>query len=386
MKILHVIPSYVPAYRYGGPLRAVFGLAEAQVQAGDEVTVFTTDADGPERLNVESERAVKVGSHSAYYFRVSFPRRLHRAPRMVASLRRQLPGFDLVHLHSVFLWPTLAAAREARRARRPYVVSPRGMLVNELIAGRGSFRKRAWLALFEKRTLARCSRIVVTSELERVEICRLGLDLAPIREVPNGIDPEVLRRPDPSEVSEAVSTAIRSGPYLLFLGRISWKKGLERLVRVASRGTLRLILAGPDDEGLESRLRALASELQAGSRVEFLGEVRGVDRAALLHEARALVLPSSSENFGNSALEAMACGAPVILTPGVGLAGLVERAQAGWVVAGDEALLSVLQLVSARPDLAAAAGERGREVVRESFDWESIARRMADVYREAMPA
>jgi glycosyltransferase involved in cell wall biosynthesis len=166
MRILHVIPTYVPAYRYGGPVRSVHGLAEAQAAAGDEVAVFTTDVDGPGRLEVPLAVPVAVGRHVARYFPVASPRRLMRSPAMRPALARELPGRDLVHLHSVFLWPTLAAARAALRAGIPYVVSPRGMLDPELVRRRGALRKRLWIALFERRTLAGAARIVATSAQE----------------------------------------------------------------------------------------------------------------------------------------------------------------------------------------------------------------------------
>lgn len=387
MNILHVIPSYVPAFRYGGPMRSVHGLACAQAAAGDRVVVMTTDADGPARLDVPLGRPVPVDGHQAWYFRTGFPRRLARAPGLIGALAAELPSFDVVHLHSVFLWPTLVAARAARRARRPYVVSPRGMLVSDLIRRRGALRKRLWIALCERRTLAESARIVVSSPLEATEIARLGLDLAPLREVPNGIDPEVLAVPDAALVSAPVAAAVAGGPYALFLGRLSWKKGIDLLLRAAAQTTMRVLIAGPDDEGLRPRLEALAHELEQSARVAFLGEVRGADRSALLHSARVLVLVSASENFANAVLEAMACGVPVILSPAVGLAPEVERRAAGWVIPADEQhLAAALRRCLEHPDLARAAGEHGRQAVAATYSWAAVASRMSAVYHEAIEA
>ena len=137
MRILHVVPSYLPAWRYGGPIRSVHGLAKAQVRAGDEVEVFTTDADGAGRLDVPTGGPVEIDGVRVNYFRRSRPRRLYRSRAMGEALRRRLREFDVAHLHSAFLWPTQAAARAAAAARVRYFVSPRGMLVQSLIAETG---------------------------------------------------------------------------------------------------------------------------------------------------------------------------------------------------------------------------------------------------------
>jgi glycosyltransferase involved in cell wall biosynthesis len=171
-------------------------------------------------------------------------------------------------------------------------------------------------------------------------------------------------------------------PFLLFLGRISWKKGLDRLVRaLAGVEGVRLIVAGNDDEGYWPRIAALVEDLGLGARVSAVGVVRGADKERLFAAAQALVLPSYSENFGNVVLEAMAAGCPVVVTPEVGAAEIVEREGAGAVVSGEPgrlgpALGALLrdrerrELMSTRGKAAAAA-----------LSWEQLAPRMAELYR-----
>jgi glycosyltransferase involved in cell wall biosynthesis len=386
MNILHVIPTYVPAYRYGGPVRSVHGLAEAQAASGDRVVVFTTDRDGVGRLDVPEGSPVRVGSHEARYFPVGFPAPLGRSPAMGSALSAEIRLFDIVHLHSVFLWPTRAAARAARRAGKRYVVSPRGMLAGDLIRRRGSLRKRLWIALVERRTLAESSGIVASSGLESEELRALGLDLAQVFEVPNGVDPEELRAPRPEQISPEVAGVVDAGPYALLFGRYSWKKGIGLAIRATSKVPgIRLVCAGPDDEGLRPGLEELAESLGLRDRVRFLPELRGPDRAAILRGARVTLLPSLSENFGNSGLESLACGTPVIVSRGVGLAATVESCDAGWVVDADEAALAGgLEEAFADPDAASEAGARGRRTVLESFSWSVVANRMRAVYEEVL--
>lgn len=381
MRILHVVPSYLPAWRYGGPIRSVHGLAKAQAALGHEVEAFTTDADGPGRLAVPTGRAVDRDGVAVRYFPLGRPARLYRSPAMGRALSARVREFDIVHLHSVFLWPTWAAARAARAAGVPYVVSPRGMLVGDLIRRRGAVRKRLWIRFVERSTLAGAGAILATSRVELEEIRRLKLDLAPVAVVPNGIEVADFDPVSGPEISPQVESLIRD-PYVLYLGRVSWKKGLEPLLEaVALRPPVRLVIAGVDDEGQRPRLEALARSRGVEDRIRFAGPVHGPDRVALLRGARALALVSTSENFGNAVLEAMACGVPVVVSAGVGLADEVAAAGCGFVVdRAPAAIAEALGKLWENPQDARELGRRGRERVIQEFEWPTIAGRAVEAY------
>ena|SRR5215510_7188417 len=150
MRILHVVPSYLPAVRYGGPIFAVHGLCRALAAKGHEVQVFTTNIDGAGISSTPIATPVDLDGIQIRYFSCPLVRRLYWAPALGRALHLELGKLDVVHLHSVFLWPTWAAARAARKARVPYVLSPRGMLVKDLIARRSRLTKSAWIHLIEK--------------------------------------------------------------------------------------------------------------------------------------------------------------------------------------------------------------------------------------------
>jgi glycosyltransferase involved in cell wall biosynthesis len=369
VKILHVVPTYVPAWRHGGPILAVHGLCKALVARGHEVTVFTTDVNGDERLDVPLAQPVPVDGVLVWYFPVRSAR-TSWSPAMGRALTERTAGFDLVHLHSVFLWPTSAAARAAERAGVPYVLSPRGMLVPELLAQRGRLRKATWMLLAERRTIERAAALHVTSELEAAEAARLGLPLPPAFVIPNGVDFEPDGVPQKRE------------PFLLFLGRVSWKKGLDRLVpALAHVPGVHLKVAGNDEEGLQPELERLAESAGVGLRISFLGPVHGEEKASLLSRAALLVLPSYSENFGNVVLEAMAAGCPVAVTPEVGLAETVRETGAGIVADGDPARLGeALRDLLADPARREEMGRRGRRAA-ERFSWPAVAAEMEAAYR-----
>lgn len=384
MNLVHLIPSYLPAVRYGGPIRSVHGLARELVRLGHRVHVLTTDIDGPGRLNVPTDRWVELDGVEVRYCPVGRPRRITRAPAMRGELARLLPEVDLVHLHAVWQWPTWLGARAAHRAGVPYLLSPHGMLVEELIARKSPLAKKAWLALIERRTLARAAAIHVTSALEAEAIRALGLDLSPLVEVPNGVD---LPDPLPSErEAEDAWEPYPRGRRLLFLGRISWKKGIDRVIRAlvdVPDAVLRIV--GNDECGTTSELEALAREIGVGDRVDFAGPEHGSGKWALLAGADLLVLPSLNENWGIVVSEALGVGTPVVASAGVGAAELVRRHELGAVVDGSAASLAVaIRELLAAPERRRDMGERAKRVIGHNFTHAAVARAMVDVYAQLL--
>lgn len=373
MHILHVVPTYLPATRYGGPIYSVHGLARAQAALGHEVSVATTSVDGENDSNVAHEVAVPLDGVQVYYFRSRFLRRIYWAPAMRRFLRQQLPQFDFVHLHSVFLWPTNMAARECVRAGVPYALAPRGMLVRELIQARSGLIKRAWLTLIEGFTLRHAAFFHATSEREITDAQTLGVTVRAPQVVPNGV----------ALTPAAPPTA--ESPYVLYLGRINWKKQIDQLIAaVAMIPGLKLKIAGNDEEALLPSLKQQCALLGMQTRVEFLGEVSGTPKQILLASAQVLVLPSLSENFGNVVLEALQQRCPVIVRESVGLAAVVKSADAGWVFSTPDELLKALQRVCADRVERDRRGARGRELVEAHFAWPQVAAKMLDAYRGAL--
>lgn len=378
LRILHVVPTYFPAVRYGGPIRSVHALARALSERGHDVHVYTSSVDGPNDLPVRHGEAVDLDGVHVRYFRVPCVRRLYWCPTLASALRRQIDDFDVVHLHSVFLWPTWAAARIARQAGVPYVLSPRGMLGSEVIRRKSRLVKTAWIRLIEQRTLREAAAVHVTAEIERSEVQGLGLSTPRIHSIPNGVSWPASH----GGLAEGPFHDIER-PYALFLSRIDAKKGLDRLIAAWKWvPELTLIIAGNDERGYRAHLERLAAANRVESRVRFVGMVSDEHKWALYEHAAMFVLPSYSENFGNVVAEAMAMGCPVIVTPEVGLASLVRESGAGLVVDGApralaESIRALLQDASRRRLM----GERGRCTARQQLSWKSAASRMETLYR-----
>lgn len=387
MKILHVSPVYYPALRYGGPIVAVHGLCSALAARGHDVTVITTNADGAGVSDVPLDRPVDLDGVEVRYFPVERPRRIFRAPAMLETLRRQIETADVVHIHQMFHWPSRAATRIARRYRVPYVISPRGMLVKELIRRRSTLAKSLWIALFDRASLENASAIHVTSEIEQAELDRLGFRLRRVAAIANGVaDP--LATDDVHSISPDIQAATAEQPFVLYFGRLSWKKGVERLIEAFARtysGTL--VIAGTDDEKRRDNLAGLALDLGVHDRVRIVPRtIDGADKEHLFNRARVFALPSYSENFGNTVLEAMRRGLPVITTPQVGAMDIVRRAGGGLVTSGDiEGLSYALSRFLNHPALARSMGAAGQNHVTERYGWPRIAEQMERLYAELVP-
>jgi glycosyltransferase involved in cell wall biosynthesis len=375
MRILHVVPTYLPATRYGGTIYATHALCRALAERGVEVEVATTNTDGVGVSDVPLLVPVERDGIIVRYFSSPMARRLYWSPSMRRFFDEDVKRFDLLHLHSVFLWPTLAAARSASDNQVPYVLSPRGMLIDGLIRAKSAWVKRAWIEAFEKETIRRAAAVHFTSEVEKTEAARMGLPLPATFVVPNGVDlPRQLEVP-------------RSMHEILYLGRINWKKGIDRAIAAMPLlPEIRLIVAGNDEEQLTPQLQELTRTLGVADRVYFVGEVTAEAKWELLFRAGCLILPSQSENFGNVVLEAMAARCPVVVTPEVGAADVVSRFGCGWVTPSDPSdLARAIEAILGDPALNTEMGNRGRKAVEAYYSWTRIAEMMIEQYEGLIP-
>ena len=300
---------------------------------------------------------------------------------MMDALRREIGGFDRVHLHSVFLWPTWAAARAARAADVPYVLSPTRNAGSGLIRRKSRWLKTAWIALIERRTIERAAAIHVTAATEADELRPFGFRLPLVIVIPNGIEPPEFM--SDRSASAEVEAIVARQPLILFLSRIHWKKGLDRLIPALAEAPVgHLAIVGNDEEGYLPELQRLAAAHGVAERITFLPRsVSGADKEALFAAARLFVLPSYSENFGNVVLEALARGCPALVTPEVGAAEVVRASGGGVVAEGDPKTLARALGALIENPLRLEIGQQGQRHVAVHFTWNGVAERMETLYR-----
>ena len=391
MKILHIVPTYLPAYRYGGPIESVHALNKALVRAGAEVTVFTTDIDGPGRLDVPIGVPVIKDGVRVFYFKHSrflraweYARGLHRA------LAREAGNFDIIHITSVFLSASTLGARYAKRAGVPYLISPRGNLMKEPLAMKSGLKKSAYLSLLEKRNLVGASAIHFTMEKERQEYIEAGFSMRKSYVIPNIFDPASLPEPASGFSIRRKHNISPEVPVVLFLGRLSWKKGFDTLIPAwnavkEKMPRVVLLIAGGDDERYRKTIERMIDEARVRESVVFTGILQGGEKTVAYRESDLFVLPSYSENFGMAVVEAMHCGLPVIVTENVGLAPDVLEAEAGRVVAKDagELARAILETLENKKR-ASLMGRRGHDFVAGVYSADRVAERFLAAYNEVV--
>ena len=380
LRVLQVLPYYFPAQRYGGPVQSVHGLGRSLARLGVDVNVFTTNIDGPGNLDMPLECAVDLDGVHVWYFPIEFPRSWIRASRLARTLNQRAHEFDLVHVHGLFQYPTLASSRICRRRGVPYVVAPRGMLDPYAIQAKSAVKKHLYLALLEKRNLKHAAALHYTSVEEQALAAEMGIRTRGYV-VPNGLDLAAFPEARRDHLGGAGSDLT-----ILFLGRINPKKGLDLLIPafaqvVAARPDARLILAGPDNDGYLSTVMDLIRQHDLQDSARYVGMLVGRDKLSALCDAAFLVLPSYSENFGMVVIEALACGTPVVVSDRVNIWAKVTEARAGLVTACDIASLAgaMLELLG-DPSRMRDMGKKGREMVEREFTWDRLAVDMMDAY------
>lgn len=379
-RILIFTPNYLPATRYGGPVRSSHGLACGLVELGHNVDVITTDVDGPNRLDVSLDYPTEIDGVQVHYCPISRPHSIYYSPALAQRAASLMPYADAVHVNGMFLWPGPFLSRAARQLGKPLVISPRGMLMPEMVAGKSPLLKRAWIATQERANLAAARAIHVTSEGEAQGLQEMGLDLAPISVIGNGVQLPA-RVPSKPEM-DAIWGDAPPGTRVAFLARLDWTKGADMAIEAARAHPRAVIrLAGHDQIGLQEKLAPSLVRADGSIAGRFLGPLDGMDKWAFLAGADVLLVPSVRESFGMSVVEAMAMGTPVIATEGVGAAALLRRLDAGLAVPREQAVLNAtLAELLADDTRRRAIGQAGRVMVKTELTWTGIAKQMLAVY------
>ncbi len=323
MNVLHVIPAV--AHRYGGPSQAVLGMCSALLARDVSVLIVTTDADGKERLPVVLGRPVSHQGVPAIFFHRQCNEAFKYSWPMAHWMDAHVAEFDVVHIHAVFSHASLAAAAASRRHGVKYVVRPLGSL-DPWSMRQKRLQKRLLWHLGVNRMLIEAAAIhYTTAEEQRLAETSLGLGRGVV--IPLGVSEELLACSASVEPVTKRCAQLDGCPYVLVLGRLHPKKGLELLLRAfgelsasAEFRDWRLLVAGDGEKDYVASLKRQARNRGGCERVVFAGWVSGKEKTSALRGAALVIMPSRQENFGLTAVEAMACGVPVLVSPHVNLA------------------------------------------------------------------
>lgn len=385
MKILHVI--YSVSSRYGGPQKACLEMASAVARLGHEVSVYTTNIDGKSNLDVPIGVPIVRDGITIKYYRVNAPRAVRYSVGLGKALRSDINKFDIVHIHSMYQYPSIIASIVCRAKSVPYIVRPHGTLT-PYIYNRHRFRKALFEYAFEINNYNKAAAVHFTSEEEK-RTCSFKLKYPGIV-VPLGLNIdgfEHSERHGSFRNKHGISTNAR---VILFLSRLSHQKGINILIESFMKIAIQdkyafLLVVGPDDENIWKKYDAVLLKSGLKGRYLYVGLLEGADKNSAINDSDLFVLPSMMENFGLSIFESMAMGLPVLISEKVHLWREIVQAGAGLmapcsVSAFHENMMSMLADIPALKEM----GQKARKLVKDKYDWKVIAPRLIKMYSEVI--
>jgi glycosyltransferase involved in cell wall biosynthesis len=389
MKILQVTLGFYPATAWGGPVKIVYQNGRELVRRGHRVTVYCTNLlDKWSRVGSGTCERQVDGMRVVYFHTWHLPQWPGTLgpvwlPDLPGFLRREISGYDLVHLNGYRNLMNLPVTRAARRAGVPLVMQPHGampVIVNSFLV------KRLYDRLLGSQELKELGAVIALQESERQQAVDLGVPVERIEIIPNGLDLGT-RAESPEAGSFRRRFGIPSGKSLiLFLGRINKKKGPDMLVEAFHRldgVDAHLAIAGPDD-GQLGPVRDLVARYGLEQRVTLTGLLQGREVMAAYKDSDLFVLPCRADTFPTTILEACLANTPMVITDRCESAHLVEGRVADVVPFDATAFASAMGRLLTDGERYQRYRENCRSVMRDTFSLEVTVDRLESVYERVV--
>jgi D-inositol-3-phosphate glycosyltransferase len=389
----HTSPLATPGTRDSGGLNVyVRELSRELVKRGHTIDIFTRRADEEtpgvsvlgERTRVIQVEAGPTNADKRAQRRFMEPFRIG----VMDYAERTGAQYDLVHSHywmSGWTGRTLADCWET-----PHVV-----MFHTLAGAKNRHHlqeREPRYRIAGERTIAQdADRIICAGEGERDLLRDLyGIPASRVSVIPCGVDTDQFRPMDSAAAKAALDLDLDL-PVILFVGRIEPLKGIDVLIRAAAQleGQFQLLVVGGDakDARRKGDLRRLAKEIGVAGKIVFADAVPHEGLASVYNAADICVVPSYYESFGLVALEAMACGIPVVASRVGGLKETVQDGRTGYLVPWrcPEPFAERLDLLLTNEPLRRNLGREAREAA-APYHWSAVAAQVEDVYHDLVSA
>ncbi len=368
MKLKVITPYFYPAHTYGGPITASYNLSKEIAKIGVEVSVISTDANGSERLDVIANKFhSKDGFQIKYYFEQI---RSYLSFKMIASLYADISKSDIVHIQAIYSYPTPLALFYSFVQKKKVLLSPRGSL-SEWSFLKNGFAKNIWIKILIKPFVKKI-HWHATSEKEKYEILMFFPE-ASVQLISDGVEKIVVVDEDDRWKGE---------PYIASLGRVHAVKGydividsMQEILKIYPQ--LKFKIAG-EDYGELANLINKTMDLGLDKSIQFVGNLSGNDKLQFLKNAKCLLMPSHTENFGIVAVESLSCQTPVIASKNTPWQSL-EVNGAGLFVenTSEEFTKAVIKILENENQF-----KKNTLILANQFRWDIIAKKYKDILSE----
>ncbi|MBS7566463.1 glycosyltransferase [Mucilaginibacter sp. Bleaf8] len=375
MKILFIVPSYKPAYIYGGPIVVVALLAEQLVKLGHEVNVYTTTANGQTELNLEAGKPIIVDGVNVTYFKRVTKDHTHASPDLWKLLNNTIKDFDVIHIHSWWNLLVIGAAWVCKRHNIKPVISPHGMFSDYILETNNSTKKR-WIHKFIGKRLLTNSLLHVSTAMEWSESKKI------IPSWEGMVIPNLVKLAD-RKFTRKVNDVFTIG----FLSRIDPKKGIDILIRALSKVNFKykLKVAGSGKQEYVESLKGLARECGNEHNIEWVGWKDTEAKFEFLAGVDLFALTSHSENFAIVVIESLSVGTPVIVSDQVGLNVYVKDKSYGWVTTMDiQVIAEQLNVTAASRNKLAELNTTLPDLIQKEYEPGNLAQQYVGLYEFAI--
>ena len=372
MKILVVIGTYKPAYIYGGPIRALTALGEALTKQGNEITVLTTNANGPTDLDVPLRTRVPTDGVDVYYFRRWTGDHSSFTPGLLLAFWRQCKKADVVHLHAWWNLVTMPVMLMCVLKNIKPVLSPRGSITPYSIQHQKTSLKQVFHRVIGKRLLEKAV-IHVTAPQELSDCTSIFTPMV------SYIIPNIHQLHDKLPDNARDTSRLR----LLYLGRIDRKKNIEFLIDVLGADfevPYSLAIIGDGDM---TYIESLKKKTEGMIAITWHDPIHSEDKWQRMADADVFVLPSLNENYANVVIEALSQGTSVMLSDQVGLKDYVSTNNFGWVLPCEtEQWRSQLRGIWQNPTQLRRIREEAPGAIRRDFNTDKLTHDYQTMYDE----
>jgi glycosyltransferase involved in cell wall biosynthesis len=338
MKLLFIIPYYVPAYSYGGPVKSVHELASTLVKYGNQVTVATTDSFDAQTRNPvlhETIDGVSVIRFRNVSNRLAKSMNVYLPLGFRAWLTTNIKYYDIIHCHDFFTYQNIFTSYFCRKQNKPLLIQPHGCLGKAHIKNKNFLLKKIFLFCFSS-IFINADRIVALTKAEQKNLQSHlpdRINPAKIIVIPNGIDIETQNNIKRINLHTKYNLT-PSTKLFFFLGRVHPIKGIDYTLRTIQELAARkkstpfrndsfdssglpdfhFFIVGPDEGGERKRLEKLTSQYRLHDHVTFVGALYGMEKYNFIASCDLMILLSLGEGLPVTVLEAAALEIPSILS------------------------------------------------------------------------